>query len=119
MNPLAPKAFIYEFNKVSEEQEIFLGLINFSEFKELGLDETNINTDTSCRLVYLTRSKDHTQDAIKVWVNLLLVDPYGKIPHIAHFRSQKIFWYSQEEKYQDIFQGTLVYRQDKMLHIMT
>ena len=90
-----------------------MGFINFSKFKELGLDETNIKIDTCSRLVYLTRSKDHTTKGIKVWVNLLLVDPYGKLPHIAHFRSTKIFWYSQEEKYQDTLKGTLVFRMDE------
>lgn len=52
-------------------------------------------------------------------MNLLLIDPFTKNPHIVHFRSTKVFFFSLDEKYQDIIKGSLVFRMDDELHIMT
>jgi hypothetical protein len=78
------KAAVYEFNELSAVEEEFMGFVDFKNFKEIGLDESNISINTTSRFVYLTRSRDIEKEKdeafFKVWINLLLVDPYSPTP---------------------------------------
>jgi hypothetical protein len=52
---------IYDFNEVSgkdeqeNEDEIFMGFVNYNTFSDCGLDERHISIDITSRFAYLTR----------------------------------------------------------------
>jgi hypothetical protein len=79
---------IYDFNEVSgkdedeNEDEIFMGFVNYNKFSDCGLDERHINIDITSRFAYLTRKPkgSSTDKKEQVYLNLLIVDAYNPIP---------------------------------------
>ena len=52
-----PKAIIYEINDNLEkdENEAFVGFVNYKNLSCVDFDQSNIHTDSCSRFVYLTR----------------------------------------------------------------
>ena len=57
LRPENPKAIIYEINESNEkdDQEAFVGFVNYNDLKCVSFDTSNIHTDMCSRFVYLTR----------------------------------------------------------------
>ena len=96
------------FELPDEEKEIFLGFVNYQDFGDVGLDDRNLNIDGCARFLYITckanQASKVTDDDYKekVWLNLLIVDPYNKMPQVAHFKSKKIFDLRTTSQYEDV-----------------
>ena len=67
LNKLNPKALIYDFNEVEgndedqNEDEIFMGFVNYNQFSDLGLDDRHMSIDICSRFAYLTRKPMKTE----------------------------------------------------------
>jgi hypothetical protein len=115
LNPSQPKAYIHKLENIRGEQEIFIGFVDFRSFSDIGLDTRNIVIDTASYFVYLTKSP---VGAIKnnviydrVYLNMIIFDPYGVDVHIAHFQTSKIFLFRKEDQFMDIALHSILYRQ--------
>ena len=114
LNQSNPKALIYENQIEGDKGEYFLDFLELNDFKDLGIDETFINLDTCSRFVYLTRSIETYTDKDKakksnellengdmaaktssiyynIWINVMIIDPFNRVPQVAHFKSSKVF----------------------------
>lgn len=80
----------------TEEQEQFMGFLDIQDLKSIGFDDSFLSIGTCSKFVYLTSSinkvgGDHKKDFLTIWLNILLVDSFNRIPEVTHFKSSKIF----------------------------
>ena len=126
-NKLNPRALIYDFNEVSgkdedeNEDEIFMGFVNYNSFSDCGLDERHISIDITSRFAYLTRKPKGsvTDKKEQVYLNLLIVDAYNPIPQVVHFKSIKIFDFATKDEFEDVIKENLIFKVGDEFHLMT
>jgi hypothetical protein len=129
------------------EGETFLDFIEMNDFKKLDLDESAINLDTCSRFVFLTQSskvyseksktapkakadlsktlldqtklpEEKLKTYRKVWVNIMVIDPYNRIPQAALFKSTKIFKLYDEANCLDVMETCLLFPIDGNLNLI-
>jgi len=118
-----------------------------NDFKKLDLDESAINIDTCSRFVFLTQSlkvysekskiapkaksdlsktvldqtklpEEKPKTYRKVWVNIMVIDPYNRIPQAALFKSTKIFKLYDEDNCLDVMETCLLFPIDGNLNLI-
>ena len=140
LNESNAKALIYQNDFDEDYGDYFLDFVEMKDFKDLGIDETFVNIDTCSRFTYLTRSIKRYKDKdklkklndeteygeytgrshyfYKVWINVMIIDPYNRIPQVALFKSSKVFHLYDEETAIDIMQRALLFKIDDNLHMI-
>ena len=73
-----------------------MGFLDIDNLRSIGFDDSFITIDTCSKFVYLTSSMnrvggDSLKDFLTIWINILVVDSFNRIPEVAHFKSSKIF----------------------------
>jgi NAD-dependent SIR2 family protein deacetylase len=73
-----------------------MGFLDIKNLKSIGFDDSFLSIGTCSKFVYLTSSMnkvegDATKDFLTIWINILLVDSFNRVPEVAHFKSSKIF----------------------------
>ena len=116
-----PKALIYELNAGGDEDshDTFYGFVDFNNFEDIGIDMRNIRINMCSRFVFLTKSKHLYEGKHRIWMNLLLVDPYNTGIQASLFKSQKIFLMKSSNEYEDLPLKNIVYIDGGDLHLIT
>ena len=70
--------------------------LDVQDLKSIGFDDSFLSTGTCSKFVYLTSSinkvqGDPSKDFLTIWLNILLVDSFNRIPEVTHFKSSSIF----------------------------
>lgn len=112
IDDLYKKALVFEFDKLSEDDESFDGFVAYSHFKDVGIYLSNIKIDTSSRFVFLTRSREMENGVWRFWLNLLVVSPFSINPQACFFRSSKVFKMDKNPKFEDIINKCTVFMKD-------
>ena len=71
-----------------EKTETFKGFVEFNSFEDLDFAPKGLKINCCSRFAFLTLDED-TQ---KIFVNILLVDPYYETPQILLFQSSNFFY---------------------------
>ena len=83
LNQQQPAAFIHNLrNNGRNEDEEFLGFVDFKNYKAISLDIRNINIDGCQKFMYLTKSPQvaikNGKETYKVYLNFLIIDSLNK-----------------------------------------
>jgi len=70
------------------QTETFKGFVEFNSFEDLGFVPTGLRINCCSRFAFLSLDED-TQ---KIFVNILLADPYYETPQILLFQSSNFFY---------------------------
>ena len=92
---------IYKIPKTDK----FLSFVNYHNFDDLGFKTDGLYLDGCSKFAYLTLN-ELTQ---KIFVNIMMIDPYFVEPQILHWKSSAFFYEKRGSEFYDMQIKTVLY----------